>query len=227
MNEGAIKFVVGVVIGAVAGAVVTYFSVQKKFDERLELEIDEFKRGYVELYPETFTETGSEADNKAQSIDNCGGGSDDKPVEGNEDVTNSNDIPQSVLDSAAQMRAVIRDSGNNSNKVRYNKIIEEGGYDMQDNKESKIENGVKLPYVIAADDYFNPMGSMADFERQRIWYDQNTGEVYDDDGQYIFDTDEVVGRENLEGFDTGIDTIFVCNEGMKMLFEIANDDPRN
>lgn len=201
---------IGFVLGGVVGAVVTYFAVQNKFDLRLEKEIAEFKAGYV-------TEMDI-SDKKEESASNIGKVTEDES-------TKPSDIPQSVIDAAARMRVVTRsdstgagaENGTNE-KTNYNKTVVEEGYAM-------AEETVKKPYVITVDDYYNPIGKMAEYKRVKLYYDTENGECYDEEGEYV-DTDEMVGYFNLTGISEGNqDTIFVCNESLETLFDIVSDDP--
>lgn len=192
-------------IGTGVGSLVTYLYVSKRADARLEKEIADFKAYYVDevVQIEKQTEDEPEIDSKAPS----------EPVE--------TPIPDSVLDSAARMRAVIRESnGSKKDRTNYNDICGKEGYsDMSDVKAG--------PYIVDAEDFFNPMGNAADYEKIECYYDTENGEIYSEDGNYEFDTDEAVGYSNLHGFeDDGLTTVFVQNDKMRTLFKIMSDDPR-
>lgn len=210
MMNAKVFGVIGFLIGAVAGSIATYFATQSKFDKRLETEIAEFKAGYVsdmDIRESTASEKAEIDENESESL-------------------SEDDIPQSVIDSAARMRVVTRENGSDNGsegkneRTQYNKQVTKEDYEM------KIDD-VRKPYVITADDYYNPMGKMADYERVRVYYDSENGEVYDEEGNYYEDTDETVGYFNLTGISEGNqDTIFVCNEAQSRLYEVCNDDPR-
>lgn len=200
--------VIGFLIGAVAGSIVTYFATQSKFDKRLETEIAEFKAGYV-----------SDMDIRESSASSEKA----KIAENESEQLSEDDIPQSVIDSAAQMRVVIRESGSENGineRTQYNKQIAKEDYEVK-------TDDIRKPYVITADDYYNPIGKMADYERIRVYYDSENGEVYDEEGNYYEDTDASVGYFNLTGISEGNqDTVFICNEAESRLYEVCNDDPR-
>lgn len=199
--------VIGFLIGAVAGSIATYFATQSKFDKRLEAEIAEFKAGYVSDMDIRESKASEKAENDECETENA----------------EINDIPQSVIDSSAHMRAVIREQSDNSGvneRTQYNKQIAKEDYEVK-------TDDIRKPYVITADDYYNPIGKMADYERIRVYYDSENGEVYDEEGNYYEDTDASVGYFNLTGISEGNqDTVFVCNEAESRLYEVCNDDPR-
>lgn len=204
--DAKIVGIVSFLIGAVAGSIATYFAVQNKFDKRFEQEIAEYKAGYVsEMDISKAGEDEIESVEKAESDDG------DACI----------DIPQSVIDSSARMRVVIReqyDSGVNE-RTAYNKQVAKEDYEVEN-------NDIRKPYVITADDYYNPMGKMAEYERVRVYYDTENGEVYDEDGNYFEDTDAIVGYFNLTGISEGNqDAIFVCNEAESRLYQVCSDDP--
>lgn len=200
--------VIGFLIGAVAGSIATYFATQSKFDKRLETEIAEFKAGYV---------SDMDIRESAVSLEKT------KNAENESEQLSEDDIPQSVIDSAAQMRVVIRESGSENGineRIQYNKQVAKEDYEVK-------TDDIRKPYVITADDYYNPMGKMADYERIRVYYDSENGEVYDEEGNYYEDTDASVGYFNLTGISEGNqDTVFVCNEAESRLYEVCNDDPK-
>ena len=207
MMNAKVIGIIGFLIGAVAGSIATYFATQSKFDKQLEDEIAEFKAGYVsdmDTHESKASEKAEIDENESESL-------------------SEDDIPQSVIDSSAHMRAVIREQSDNSGvneRTQYNKQVVKEGYEVK-------TDDIRKPYVITADDYYNPMGKMADYERVRVYYDSENGEIYDEDGNYSEDTDEAVGYFNLTGISEGNqDTIFVCNEAESKLYEVCTDDPR-
>jgi len=197
---------IGFVLGTVVGGIVTFFAVQNKFDQRLEKEIAEFKAFYVDDSVITADKT---CENETEE--------DDEEFEFGID----GEIAPEAIDAARAMGvALTRDSGNGTNeKTDYSKTVTEEGYVM-------AEDDVRKPYVITADDYFNPMGKMAEYERKRVYYDSENGEIYDEEGNYLDDTDASVGYFNTTGISEGNqNTVFVCNDAERILYEVCNDDP--
>ena len=211
------KFVgfVGFILGTVVGGLCTFFAVQDKFDKRLEKEIAEFKAFYVD---DISVKSTSDSDSENVDVSNDVSEDDENFVAQIDEVILPQDIPQAAIDAAAAMNAVVRDGGRNE-RTDYTKAVVEEGYMMAE------ETG-KKPYVITADDYFNPMGKQAEYERKRVYYDSESGEIYDEDGNYLEDTDSSIGYFNCTGISEGNqNTVFVCNEAEGMLYEVCNDDP--
>lgn len=205
MNARVAGFV-GFILGTVVGGIATFFAVQQKFDQRLEKEIAEFKAFYVDDSAITADKTHENETEEADEEFEFG-------IDG--------EIAPEAIDAARAMGvALTRDSGNGTNeKTDYSKTVAEEGYVM-------AEDTGKKPYVITADDYFNPMGKMADYQRKRVYYDSENGEIYDEDGNYLEDSDASVGYFNTTGISEGNqNTVFVCNESEEVLYEVCNDDP--
>lgn len=198
---------IGFILGTVVGGIATFFAVQNKFDQRLEKEIAEFKAFYVD---DSFARSAeNDADDDEEETDD-----EEEFIIG--DVT---DIPQAAIDAAAAMGAVVRTGNGTNERTDYAKTISEEGYLV-------AEDNAKKPYVITADDYFNPMGKQAEYTRKRVYYDSENGEIYDEEGNYLEDTDASVGYFNTTGISEGNqNTVFVCNEAEEILYEVCNDDP--
>lgn len=197
---------IGFILGTVVGGIATFFAVQNKFDQRLEKEIAEFKAFYVDDSVITADKEHEDETEEADEEFEFG-------IEG--------EIAPEAIDAARAMGvALTRDSGNGTNeRTDYTKTIVEGGYAM-------AEDTAKKPYVITADDYFNPMGKQAEYTRKRVYYDSENGEIYDEEGNYLEDTDASVGYFNTTGISEGNqNTVFVCNDAEGVLYEVCNDDP--
>lgn len=202
---------IGFILGTVVGGIATFFAVQNKFDQRLEKEIAEFKAFYVNDTDIRKTENSDEEVADAEEDENF--------IAQIDEIVNPSDIPQAAIDSAKAMRAVIRDGNGTNERTNYTKTISEEGYLV-------AEDNAKKPYVITADDYFNPMGKQAEYTRKRVYYDSENGEIYDEEGNYLEDTDASVGYFNTTGISEGNqNTVFVCNEAEEILYEVCNDDP--
>lgn len=182
---------VGLVIGAVLGAVATYKHAEHKYEMMLDEEVDNYREYCRKKYE---AKTDEKSDPEADSKED-------------EDSVNIDDIPQSVIDSAAAMR-----------KTAYNKITKK--YDTRPERRD-----IKEPVVIDPDEYENNHAML----EEHLFYDPGRCEAWKDAGETIDDVDATLGFSNLEEFEKrDVDILYIKNEDLNTIFVVereVNDDP--
>lgn len=193
-----VSSIIGFGIGASVGAGIMKYIYDKKFNAELENMVIEEVEAYKKDHP-------------CACDGNCKKKETEDKVEDAEKPLNKNDIPKEVIESAAQMRKVIKES-----KTNYSKIVRKEGYDMKDKSN---------PFMVDSDVFFNP-DVLPDYERIKAYYDTENGEVFlESGGEYLNDTDYSVGYINLEHFEKDHDDIiYIQNDSEKIIYEIIADD---
>ena len=122
-------------------------------------------------------------------------------------------IPQEVIEKVSEMQEAIK-----KHKTAYNKIINEKGYDTM--------NAEVKPYRISPDDYFNLSGnSYPDYDRVELYFNPEDRELFDTDGEFLEDPDEMVGMDNLSDLIERVATeVYICNSEQQVLYDVCIEE---
>lgn len=188
------KTFIAFMAGAVIGAIAAYIYTDKKKAAEFEEELEACKKHYEQ---------------KSQC--KCDGDCSCKKAESEtETVDIEEDIPQEVIEKVAEMQKTIR-----KNKVAYNKIIEEKGYDTMSTE--------KKPYLISADDFFG--NRYNDYSRVEYYFNPEDCELFDEDGEFVEDADETVGIANLSALIERVETeVYICNPELEILYNVCIEE---
>ncbi len=137
-----------------------------------------------------------------------------------EEKPEEKDIPESVINSVKEMQSVVSQKREKAQKA-YNNILKKEGYSDMNLEESNNPN----PFIIPPEKFFTdepPKG----YHRLTVFYDSESGAVYDEGGDYAWEDDDEFGMDNLHKFDEApITELYVQNDVSKTQYEIVLEDP--
>ena len=119
-----------------------------------------------------------------------------------EDEETTNDIPEPEP----------VENKKDQDKVMYNKIIKDSGYETVETPKNK-----PMPYVITADEY----AEIEEYETITLYY-YTDGVLSDEYYNIVEDIDDTVGEDSLSLFDDiEVDTVYVRNDERRSDYEIC------
>lgn len=135
----------------------------------------------------------------------------DESVSDDPDGDSDADIPSEVVEKVAEMQESLK-----KHKIAYNKIIDEKGYDTMEIK--------KDPYVISADDFYG--NRFNSYDRVELYFNPDDGELFDVDGEFVEDADEMVGMANLSILTERVEKeVYICNPEREALYNVCIEEP--
>ena len=207
--KNALFAIIGFVLGAATGGAVSYYILEKRYQEEFDEEIEEYK-AQVAAENEAKEETTVKDDHKDV-----------------EDCTPTN-VPADVVEKVKEMQEGIKRTSNR-NIARDDPANNKTNYSALSNKTCITSKGglanmtdQSSPYEISEDDYYdNP----DDYDQVELCYSRE-GDLRNLDGQVIEDADDLVGLRNLEALDAGeVDEVFVRNDRYKEVYWIDCSEP--
>lgn len=201
--------VVSATIGGILGGVVTYLSVKRTFDLRLDQEVANVKRHYalIRKDPETVK------------------------IFGNSENQPPTDPIGEVVE---QGRAFIQDLGYSGSSEESDEPDSDGdqpeedtvfnAFDIKDSTEETYEKIEGAPYIISSEDFYN---SENDFDKITVSYYEGDDTLVDEREQPINDPEPVVGNRHLSMFGFKSDDpniVYVRNERLSTDFEIMYEE---
>lgn len=192
-------------VGGVSGYILAKDRLQKQFDNRLDLEIEATRNLYANLNkpdPESLLEP------------------EELPQKHQYDTT-SDEVPSEILEQVASSMARAQEKVDEEAKPMGPHNVFDNplpDWNQEDEVDSR-KNGV--PYIISHEEFYE---NQWEFEEGHLVYYEADDTLADSRDEPVLNQYEVVGELALEKFGHGSqdpNIVYVCNEKMEMIFEIA------
>jgi len=207
MNSGTIKGLIGLVVGAIIGGVAAYKIQKERWEDKYYEEVEKIKDDYIYArgdFKEDVTDSNEEDIDSEEDAAICKRYIDEYKA--------AHPIPTENVPERDE-----NDPYSSPTLVRFRAMKKE-----RERQRMKTRPYVDHPYYISEDEYYQMCESIFDYQGYELYFEEETGDVYNVDGTLFEKRDDAwirLGKGMLDiRLDEAPDPLYVQNDDLKEVY---------